>query len=134
MEMTILPLAAVNSRRLMRRQLTTAGVFQRQLTAATCVLRCTVLFTIQPLFLHSFNTYSTSFSIIQPLFPSFIQPIFSTFFPYKNPHILTFPHILSSLLSFPLYFFTLSSTKCLFVIVQYSKKLNQNLFIGYIFK
>ena len=155
MEMTILPPAAVNSRWLMRQQLTTAGVFQRQLTVATCVLGCTVLFTIQPLFLHSFNTYfphffphstyflstfnlfflhSTSFSIIQPLFPSFIQPMFSTFFPYKNPHILTFPHILSSLLSFPLYFFTFSSTKCLFVIVQYSKKLNQNLFIGYIFK
>ena len=136
--MTILPPAAVNSRWLMR----------RQLTAATCVLGCTVLFTIQPLFLHSFNTYfphffhiqpiffqhSTYFFYIQPLFPSFIQPIFSTFFPYKNPHILTFPHILSSLLSFPLYFFTLSSKKCLFVIVQYSKKLNQNLFIGYIFK
>ena len=114
--MTILPPAAVNNRWFMRRQLTTAGVFQRQLTTAEGFQRCTVLFTIQPLFLHSFNTYFPHFFHIQPIFSTFfnIQPIFSTFnlffhhsfnlfFLHFSPiKTLTFPHILSSLLSFPI--------------------------------
>ena len=111
--MTILPPVAANCRWLMRRQLTTAGGFQRQLTAATCVLGCTVLFTIQPLFLHSFNTYfphffhiqpiffqhSTYFFYIQPLFPSFnlfFHHSFNLFFLHFSPiKTLTFSHFLT---------------------------------------